>query len=61
MGSLSTYFSQVWQELHKVSWPSRQQTTDKTLLVIIVSLVIAIYLGVIDSAFEWIMTTLINL
>lgn len=61
MANLTTYFRQVWQELRKVSWPSRQHTIDKTWLVVGVSLVVAIYIGLLDAGFQWLVTTLITL
>jgi preprotein translocase subunit SecE len=61
MDKVTTYFRQVGQELQKVSWPSRQQTIDKTWLVIGVSLVVAVYIGLLDAAFQALVTSLINL
>lgn len=43
-----TYLEEVKIELEKVSWPSRQQTLNMTLVVVAVSLVIGLYLGVLD-------------
>ncbi|MCS6956296.1 MAG: preprotein translocase subunit SecE [Patescibacteria group bacterium] len=41
-------FSGVIDELKKVSWPSRQETIKLTAIVIIVSLIIGVYVGIID-------------
>ena len=35
-------------ELKKVTWPTRQNTTRLTLIVIIISLIIGLYIGIID-------------
>lgn len=35
-------------ELKKVTWPSRKETMRLTLIVIIISLIIGIYIGIID-------------
>lgn len=35
-------------ELKKVTWPSREQTIRLTLVVIIISLIIGMYVGIID-------------
>ena len=35
-------------ELKKVSWPTRRQTTRLTVIVIGVSLIIGLYIGIID-------------
>ncbi len=44
----SQYFRESYEELKKVSWPSRKDTLRDTLVVIGVSLGVAIFLGVID-------------
>ncbi len=41
-------FNGVLDELKKVSWPSRQETIRLTMIVIIVSLIIGVYIGIID-------------
>lgn len=47
---LLTYFRDSREELRRVSWPNRKETTKHTLQVIGVSLGMAIFLGVIDYA-----------
>jgi len=37
-------------ELKKVTWPGKQQIWNSTLIVIIFTLLVSIYLGVIDMA-----------
>lgn len=54
------YFTQVNQELQKVTWPSREQTIQMTSIVIIVSLVTGIYLGALDLIFTRLMAYLIG-
>ncbi len=39
----------VRDELKKVQWPSRAQVTRLTLVVIIISVVVALYIGGIDA------------
>lgn len=52
MVSPVTYLQQVIRELKKVDWPSRDQTVQKTGLVLIVSVLLAIYLGGLDILFR---------
>ncbi|MDA1316558.1 MAG: preprotein translocase subunit SecE [bacterium] len=35
-------------ELKKVTWPTREETTRLTLIVIMISLIIGFYIGIID-------------
>ena len=48
MNALVKYIRDSRQELRKVSWPTREQTINSTLLVIAVSIAIAAFLGVAD-------------
>ncbi len=38
----------IMDELKKVSWPSRPSTVRLTMIVILVSLIIGVYIGIID-------------
>ncbi len=48
MGKILRFFREVYGEMQKVVWPSRKQTLQYTLLVIVFSLVMAIFLGAAD-------------
>ena len=50
MNRLLNYFRATRGEIKHVSWPTQKQTTIYTLLVIAVSIVTAVYLGLLDSA-----------
>ena len=54
------YLSEVRQELLRVSWPSRQQTMQKTGIVIGVSIAVGLYIGVLDFMFTHLMTLLLG-
>lgn len=42
------FFTDIQDELKKVTWPSRATTIRLTLVVIVISLIIAAYIGIID-------------
>ncbi len=44
----ATFLGEVQAELAKVHWPSRKETYAATVVVITVSLLVAVYLGVVD-------------
>lgn len=46
----STFVSEVWAELRKVHWPSRKETYAATVLVLVVTFIVATFLGVVDFA-----------
>ncbi len=54
------YVNEVNQELRKVTWPTRQQTWQMTLLVIGVSAAVGIYIGGLDFLFQQLMTLVIK-
>lgn len=43
-----TFGREMIEELKKVSWPSRKQTIYLTTIVIVISLTIGFYIGIID-------------
>lgn len=46
-------------ELKKVSWPTRQETIRNTLAVIVISGVVALFLGGLDYVFQYILTNFV--
>jgi len=42
------FVAEAWQELKKVTWPGRRETLGTTLVVIILVIIIAAFLGVVD-------------
>ena len=42
------YLKETRAELRKVSWPTRPQATNLTLIVLAVTIVMAIFLGAVD-------------
>ncbi|MDP6666649.1 MAG: preprotein translocase subunit SecE [Dehalococcoidia bacterium] len=50
--SIFRFFSEVFSELRKVTWPTRQEATRLTLMVIALSTAIGILLGLIDMLFS---------
>jgi preprotein translocase subunit SecE len=42
------YFRQTWAELHKVHWPTRQEASNLTLIVLAVTVAMSAFLGIVD-------------
>lgn len=55
------YFSDSFSELRKVTWPTKEQLVELTIIVIIFSLVVALILGVLDYGFSYGFNSLIEL
>jgi preprotein translocase subunit SecE len=49
---LRRYFDEVWSELKKVSWPTREQVRNLTVLVFAISFVVGLYITVLDTIFQ---------
>ena len=54
-----SFLKEVYVELKRVNWPSRQETIRLTVIVIFVSLFIAVFLGVVDILFRIILTKIL--
>ena len=52
MKRLRRYFDEVWSELRKVSWPTREQVRNLTVLVFAISFVVWLYITVLDQVFQ---------
>jgi preprotein translocase subunit SecE len=45
------FVAEAWSELKKVTWPTREQTRNLTVLVFAISLVVGIYITFFDTIF----------
>ena len=52
MTRIRRYFDEVWSELRKVSWPTREQVRNLTVLVFAISFVVGLYITVLDQIFQ---------
>jgi preprotein translocase subunit SecE len=46
------FLNEAWSELKKVSWPTRLQVRNLTVLVFAVSFVVGLYITVLDFVFS---------
>lgn len=53
--ALVRYLKETRAELRKVTWPTRQQAINLTIIVLGVTIVMAIFLGAVDLVFASIM------
>jgi preprotein translocase subunit SecE len=50
MINLKSFFEEVKNELQKVTWPDRALTVGTTMVVLVLVMVMAVFLGVVDIA-----------
>lgn len=60
MPNIINFLNEVKEELAKVAWPSREQTTRYTILVIIMAVVVGVFLGGLDYILTLLTTFLIE-
>jgi preprotein translocase subunit SecE len=48
------FLEECWIELKKVHWPTRKETQGATVVVIIGVIIVALYLGLVDSALTFV-------
>ena len=46
----STFLAEVRSEVKKVHWPSRKETYAATMVVVVITMIVALFLGVVDFA-----------
>ena len=58
--SIIGFFGEVWAELRRTTWPTRQEATRLTMLVLALSITIGIFLGSIDWLFAQMFSALVG-
>lgn len=53
MEKIIRYIREAHAELLRVTWPTRSQTINYTILVVVISLCVAAFLGALDYLFGW--------
>jgi preprotein translocase subunit SecE len=60
VGRLREFAQEVLVEFRKVTWPSRQELVNSTVVVIVVTVVLSLFLGGVDivlaRAVEWVLS-----
>lgn len=47
-GRVATPFKNMWHELRKVTWPTRKELTNYTVIVLLFILVMSVLIGLLD-------------
>jgi preprotein translocase SecE subunit len=61
VGPARAWLGEVIDELLRVSWPSREETSHATVVVVISVVVCALFLGVFDAAWLWVSSSIMGL
>jgi len=60
MDQLTKYFSATAAEMKQVVWPTQQQALFYTALVIVISVIVALYVGAFDYLFSQAINFIVN-
>ncbi len=60
LGKAKDFLSEVKVEVKKVTWPSRKDAMGGTMVVMVVVLIIAVFLGIVDTILSKIVEALIS-
>ncbi|MBL8707829.1 MAG: preprotein translocase subunit SecE [Rhodospirillaceae bacterium] len=55
------FFRQVRQEVQKVTWPTRKETTVTTSMVFVMVAVASVFFFLVDAILGWTITTFLGL
>jgi preprotein translocase subunit SecE len=58
--SIISYLKEVKGEVKNIKWPTKKQVINYTIVVIILSLLLATYVGALDAFFARILSIVLN-
>jgi len=58
---IQRYLRETSGELRKVSWPTRKEATNLTIIVLAVIFMMTVVLGSLDIFFRWVLSLIFNL
>lgn len=53
--AITRFYRETVGELRKVSWPSREEATNLTMIVLVVLVAMALFLGAVDWIGGWLL------
>ncbi|MFO7915724.1 MAG: preprotein translocase subunit SecE [Candidatus Krumholzibacteriales bacterium] len=57
---VTDFFAEVKVEMKKVTWPTREELVESTKLVIVASIVVTVFIGVVDNILSAIIRLLLG-
>lgn len=59
-GRIARYLKETRAEINKVTWPTREQATRLTLIVLAVTAALAVVLALVDFVFAWLVARMLG-
>ncbi|MDD5218197.1 MAG: preprotein translocase subunit SecE [Candidatus Omnitrophica bacterium] len=60
LGGIVNFLKETKQELNNVTWPSREELTQATLMVIVTTFILAAFIGAVDFCLSTIIRILVG-
>lgn len=60
MAKVTDFFAEVKREVSKVTWPTKQETTRATIMVLVMAVVAALFFFAVDAVIGWGIRGIIN-
>ena len=61
MNRIRRFVEESWSELKKVTWPTREQVRNLTVLVFVISGAVGLFIAVFDIAFDMVIQRIATL
>lgn len=58
-GKIKSFINELRQEFKRINWPSRGETIKMSVVVVVISLLVAVFLGALDFAFVTILEKIV--
>lgn len=55
MGKTTEYFESVRKEMNKVSWPTQKELIDNTMIVVVFSIIVSLFIFGVDNVYSTIL------
>jgi len=55
-----SFFTETKQELNRVNWPSKDELIQSTWLVIVVTMILAVFIGALDMVFSYLVRLILG-
>jgi preprotein translocase subunit SecE len=56
----NNFFRGVISEVEKVTWPGRREVIGSTMVVVVLVLIIATYIGMVDFLLSWLLNVVVQ-
>ncbi len=61
MNRLMEFLREVWAEIGKITWPTRQELWESTWVVIASVIVLTVFIGAVDQVFNYLLRQFVKL